>query len=189
MKFLIVGLGNPGIKYENTRHNIGFEVLDKLASLDGASFVSKKHADVSEIKFKGRKLVLVKPTTFMNLSGKAVRYWMTLTKTKVENVLVVTDDISLPLGALRLRKKGSHGGHNGLRDIQIILGSSIYPRLRVGIGNDFSRGLQSEYVLGRFHDSDHAIIHDRVNLAITMIKSFVTIGIDQTMSDYNGKIN
>lgn len=187
MKFLIIGLGNPGVKYENTRHNIGFEILNRLASLDDASFVSKRHADVSEIKFKGRKLVLVKPTTFMNLSGKAIQYWMTSTKVKLENVLVITDDISLPLGILRLRKKGTDGGHNGLRDIQIVLGSSIYPRLRFGIGNDFARGLQSEYVLGQFHDSDYEILDDRVNLAITMIKSFVTMGIDRTMSDYNGK--
>ena len=189
MKFLIIGLGNPGFKYENTRHNIGFKVLDKLASLDEASFLSKRYADVAEIKFKGRKLILVKPTTFMNLSGKAVKYWMTLTKVQLDNILVVTDDISLPIGTLRLRKKGSDGGHNGLRDIQIILGSSVYPRLRFGIGNDFSKGQQSEYVLGQFHDSNYEIIEERVNIAINMIKSFTTIGIDRTMSDYNGKIN
>ena len=187
MKYLIIGLGNPGAEYENTRHNIGFKVLDKLVSLSNTSFFTKRYADVAEIKFKGRNLVLIKPNTFMNLSGKAVAYWMQQSKINIENILVVTDDISLPLGVLRLREKGSDGGHNGLKDVQAVLGGSNYPRLRFGVGDDFARGKQSEYVLDNFLDEDYTTINNRVAMAVEMIQAFATIGIGRTMSDFNGK--
>ena len=187
MKYLIVGLGNPGADYENTRHNIGFKVLDKLASLSNISFTTDRYADVAEIKFKGRNLVLIKPNTFMNLSGKAVNYWLQNTKIGAANMLVVTDDISLPFGALRMRKKGSDGGHNGLKNIQAVLGNSNYPRLRFGVGDDFSRGKQVEYVLDDFSDEDYTTMNNRMEMAVKMIQAFATIGIDYTMSDFNGK--
>ena len=187
MKYLIIGLGNPGAEYENTRHNIGFKVLDKLASLSNISFSADRHADIAEVKFKGRNLVLIKPNTFMNLSGKAVNYWMQNTKIDTANMLVVTDDISLPFGILRLRKKGSDGGHNGLKDIQTVLGNSDYPRLRFGVGNDFTRGKQSEYVLGNFLDEDYYTMDNRMEMAVKMIQAFATMGIERTMSDFNGK--
>jgi len=187
MKYLIIGLGNPGAEYENTRHNIGFKVLDKLASLSNISFSTDRLADVAEVKFKGRKLVLIKPNTFMNLSGKAVKYWMQQTKVDIENILVVTDDISLPFGIVRMRKKGSDGGHNGLKDIQNQLETSNYPRLRFGVGNDFPRGKQAEYVLDNFLDEDYENMAARTDLAVKMIQAFTTMGIGRTMSDFNGK--
>ena len=187
MKYLIIGLGNPGAEYENTRHNIGFKVLDKLAGLSNISFSNERLADVAEVKFKGRKLVLVKPNTFMNLSGKAVKYWMQQTKVDVENILVITDDISLPFGIVRMRKKGSDGGHNGLKDIQAQLSTAAYPRLRFGVGNDFPRGKQAEYVLGNFTNEDYETMEVRTDLAVKMIQAFTTMGIGRTMSDFNGK--
>ena len=187
MKYLIIGLGNPGAEYENTRHNIGFKVLDKLAGLSNISFSTERLADVAEVKFKGRKLVLLKPNTFMNLSGKAVKYWMQQTKVDVENILVITDDISLPFGIVRMRKKGSDGGHNGLKDIQAQLSTAAYPRLRFGVGNDFPRGKQAEYVLGNFTNEDYETMEVRTDLAVKMIQGFTTIGIGRTMSDFNGK--
>jgi PTH1 family peptidyl-tRNA hydrolase len=187
MKYLIIGLGNPGVKYENTRHNIGFKVLDKLASLSNISFSTDRLADVAEVKFKGRKLILVKPNTFMNLSGKALKYWMQQAKVSQENILIITDDISLPFGVLRMRKKGSDGGHNGLKDIQAVLGNSSYPRLRFGVGNDFPRGRQADYVLGDFTDEDYTTMDSRIDLAVKMVQGFTTIGIARTMSDFNGK--
>ena len=186
MKFLIIGLGNPGADYNNSRHNIGFKVLDKLASLSNISFSSDRYADVTNLRFKGRNLVLIKPNTFMNLSGKAVNYWMQQSKIEATNILVVTDDISLPFGVLRMRKKGSDGGHNGLKDINSVIGNN-YARLRFGIGNDFQRGRQVDYVLSSFTDMDNESIEESINLAIMMIQGFVTIGIDQTMSEFNGK--
>ena len=187
MKYLIIGLGNPGAEYENTRHNIGFKVLDKLAGLSNISFSTERLADVAEVKFKGRKLVLLKPNTFMNLSGKAVKYWMQQTKVDVENILVITDDISLPFGIVRMRKKGSDGGHNGLKDIQAQLSTAAYPRLRFGVGNDFPRGKQAEYVLGNFTNEDYETMEVRTDLAVKMIQAFTTMGIGRTMSDFNGK--
>ena len=187
MKYLIIGLGNPGTEYENTRHNIGFKVLDKIATLSNSSFSSDRYADICEIIFTGRKLILVKPRTFMNLSGTAVRYWMQKTGVAQDNLLVITDDISLPFGVLRLRKKGSDGGHNGLCDIQKFLGNSVYPRLRFGIGNDFHRGGQAAYVLSSFNEGETQTLNDRIEMAIKMLKGFATIGIDRTMSDLNGK--
>ena len=187
MKYLIIGLGNPGAEYENTRHNIGFKVLDKLAGLSNISFSTEKLADIAEVKFKGRNLVLVKPNTFMNLSGKAVAYWMQQSKINIENILVVTDDISLPFGVLRLRKKGSDGGHNGLKDIQVVLGNSNYPRLRFGVGNDFSRGKKVDYVLGNFTTENHENMEERIDMSVKIIQSFTAAGIGRTMSDFNGK--
>ena len=187
MKYLIIGLGNPGAEYENSRHNIGFKVLDALISVPNTSFKTDRYADVAELKFKGRKLLLIKPNTFMNLSGKAVNYWMQKSKIEVTNILVVTDDISLPFGVLRMRKKGSDGGHNGLKDINSVIGNNNYSRLRFGVGNDFPRGKQVEFVLSNFTDLDNQSIEERIDLAIIMIQGFVTIGIDQTMSEFNGK--
>ena len=187
MKYLIIGLGNPGLQYENTRHNIGFKVLDKLSTVSNNSFFSERYASISEIRYKGRLLILLKPNTFMNLSGKAVKYWMQKKKIFQENILVITDDISLPFGVLRLRKKGSAGGHNGLRNIQEALGNNIYPRLRFGIGNAFSRGSQADYVLSEFSSENFMLLDERIELAIKMVRAFTTIGIDHTMSEFNGK--
>ena len=187
MKYLIIGLGNPGAEYENTRHNIGFKVLDALVSASNTSFTTDRYADVAEVKFKGRNLVLIKPNTFMNLSGKAVNYWLKNTKIDAANMLVITDDISLPFGVLRMRKKGSDGGHNGLKNIQAVLGNGNYPRLRFGVGDDFSRGKQVEYVLDDFSDEDYTAINNRMEMAVKMIQAFATIGIEYAMSDFNGK--
>ena len=187
MKYLVIGLGNPGAEYKNTRHNIGFKVLDKLASLSNISFSTDRYADVAEVKFKGRNLVLIKPNTFMNLSGKAVNYWLQNTKINAANMLVITDDISLPFGVLRMRKKGSDGGHNGLKNIQAVLKNSNYPRLRFGVGDDFSRGKQVEYVLDDFSDEDYTTMNNRMEMAVKMIQAFATIGIEYAMSDFNGK--
>ena len=187
MKFLIVGLGNPGVQYEETRHNIGFRILDQLAILSSSCFSNDKYASCCEISFKSRKLILIKPNTFMNLSGKAVNYWLQKTKLNQQRMIVVTDDISLPFGSIRLRKKGSSGGHNGLKDIQNVLGNQSYSRLRFGVGNEFSKGMQSDYVLGQFTSQENKIIEERVQEAIKVIRSFVTIGVDLTMSEFNRK--
>ena len=187
MKYLIIGLGNPGSEYQQTRHNIGFKILDEFVSLSKSCFVDDKYAKVAEVSFKGRRLILIKPTTFMNLSGKAVRYWMQKNKIKLENILVITDDISLPLGVLRLRKKGSTGGHNGLKNIEMMLSSINYPRLRFGVGHDFQKGSQSEYVLSNFTTEDYAIIDNRIEMAIKIIQAFSIDTIDRVMSNFNGK--
>ena len=187
MKYLIIGLGNPGDQYRNTKHNIGFSILDKFCELEDLEFVSSRHADIADLKFKGRVLRFIKPNTFMNLSGKAVNYWMQKSKIEIKNILVVTDDISLPVGSLRMRTKGSDGGHNGLKDINLCLGSNKYSRLRFGIGNDFPRGKQADYVLSCFIEDDIPLIDEKKLLAVEMIKSFVTIGVNKTMSNFNGK--
>lgn len=187
MKYLIVGLGNPGEKYEETRHNIGFKVLDLFArQLDG-KFSANKHAEVAEVKFKGRTLILVKPTTFMNLSGKAVNYWMQSENIPVENLLVITDDIALPFGKLRMKAKGSDGGHNGMKDIQAILKTPEYPRLRFGVGNDFHPGRQADYVLGEWDKPERLALQERLEVCAEFIKSFTTIGIAMTMTNWNNK--
>ena len=186
MKYLIIGLGNPGTEYENTRHNIGFRVLDKLASLSNISFLNDRHADICEILFRGRKIILAKPTTFMNLSGKAVQYWMQKTKVKQENLLVITDDISLPFGVLRLRKKGSNGGHNGLKDIEEYLGNSNYSRIRIGISNDKNISM-TDYVLGKWTKEEQLKIPLLTNKSIEIIFSFLQTGLERTMNFYNKK--
>lgn len=187
MKYLVVGLGNPGVKYENTRHNIGFKVLEQFAKEQAATFYAKKHAEVAECKYKGRQIVLVKPTTYMNLSGKALNYWMQQEKIPIENVLVITDDIALPFGTLRMKGKGSDGGHNGLKDIQTVLNTNQYARLRFGVGNAFFPGQQSDYVLGEWSSEENAKLEERIKTATEFIKGFCTIGIQLTMTNWNGK--
>lgn len=188
MKYLIAGLGNIGEEYENTRHNIGFKVLDFLVKESNtSSFSLEKQAHVAELKHKGRKLLLIKPTTYMNLSGKAVSYWVQKEKILPENILVITDDLALPFGTLRMKSKGSDGGHNGLKSIQECLNTSSYPRLRFGVGNDFYKGQQVNYVLGPWSTEEEKLLNERISRAAEMVKSFCTIGIAQTMSQFNNK--
>lgn len=187
MKYLVVGLGNPGVKYENTRHNIGFKVVEAFAKENDASFSADRLADVATVKYKGRTILLIKPTTFMNLSGKAVNYWMQQEKISLENLLVITDDIALPFGKLRLKGKGSDGGHNGLKDIQLVLNTGSYARLRFGVGSDFHRGQQADYVLGEWKPEEEAALEERIKTSAEFIKGFVTIGLQRTMSEWNNK--
>jgi PTH1 family peptidyl-tRNA hydrolase len=187
VKFLITGLGNIGDEYVDTRHNIGFSILDTLANASGVVFVQDRHAFKAEYKFKGKTFILIKPTTYMNLSGKAVNYWLQAEKIPVENLLVLTDDIALPLGTLRLKPSGSDGGHNGLKSIQEMLNTNAYPRLRFGVGNDFQKGRQSEFVLGKWTNEEQKLLAPRIDLAVETVKSFGTIGIDRTMNLYNNK--
>ena len=187
MKYLIVGLGNPGDKYAETRHNIGFKVVEAFAKEREGSFALNKQAEVAEVKFKGRTIVLIKPTTFMNLSGKAVNYWMQAEKIPRENILVITDDLALPFGKLRMKGKGSDGGHNGLKDIQAILNSQEYARLRFGVGSNFSKGRQVDYVLGQWNAEELTTLNERIKLASEMVKAFCSIGLQLTMTNYNNK--
>jgi PTH1 family peptidyl-tRNA hydrolase len=187
MKYLIVGLGNPGDKYAQTRHNIGFKVVEALAKELGGKFGLNKQAEVAEVKFKGRTLVLIKPTTYMNLSGKAVNYWMQAEKIPRENTVIITDDLALPFGKLRMKGKGSDGGHNGLKDIQATLQSQEYTRLRFGVGNDFHKGQQVDYVLGEWDNEELASLNERIQIATEFIKSFATIGLNMTMTTWNNK--
>jgi PTH1 family peptidyl-tRNA hydrolase len=185
MKYLIVGLGNPGAEYEETRHNIGFKVVDTIARISGASFEVARLGEVSTVRFKGRSLILLKPSTFMNLSGKAVRYWMDAEKIPLDRVLIITDDLALPYGTLRLRGKGSGGGHNGLGDIERVLGHSKYSRLRFGIGAEFSKGQQVDYVLGKWTDKEMETLQERLERSSDLAKSFATIGLERTMNFFN----
>ena len=187
MKYLIVGLGNIGPEYEGTRHNIGFHIVDALAQACKATFEDKRYGFVAHCRAKNAQLVLLKPSTYMNLSGNAVRYWMQQEKIPIENVLVVLDEIALPLGTLRMRKKGSDAGHNGLANIIESLGTNVFPRLRFGIGDDFPRGKQIDFVLGKWKPSELDIIEPRLEVAANFIKSFVTQGVDQTMNQMNNK--
>ena len=185
MKYLIVGLGNPGAEYEETRHNIGFNVVDTIAQKNGASFEVARLGEVSTVRFKGRSLVLLKPSTFMNLSGKAVRYLMDAEKIPLDRVLIITDDLALPFGTLRLRGKGSGGGHNGLGDIEKVLGHSKYSRLRFGIGAEFSKGRQVDYVLGKWTNEEKETLSERLERCEELSKSFATIGLERTMNFFN----
>jgi peptidyl-tRNA hydrolase, PTH1 family len=187
MKYLVVGLGNIGSEYEKTRHNIGFEVLDVLAHVAKIEFKDGRYGATTEYKFKGRTFVLLKPSTFMNLSGKAVSYWMKQESIPIENVLIIVDDLALPLGTLRLKGKGSDGGHNGLKSINEVLGRQDYARLRFGIGNDFSKGAQVDFVLGEWTKEEQVVLGDRIPNAIEIIKSFTTIGLSMTMTQFNNK--
>ncbi len=187
MKYLIVGLGNIGSEYEHTRHNIGFDVLDTLAKVSNTVFTDRRYGAVAQMNMKGRTLVLLKPSTYMNLSGNAVRYWLQQEKIPVENMLVVVDDIALPFGSLRLRPAGSDAGHNGLKHIADILGTQQYARLRFGIGNDFPRGCQVDYVLSEFPPEQRELLPERITLAGDIIKSFCLAGITLTMNQYNKK--
>lgn len=191
-KFLIAGLGNIGEEYAFTRHNVGFLVADALAASlqkeenkSSTLFRNDRLAMVHETKFKGKNLVIIKPTTFMNLSGKAVNYWLQAEKIPVENLLVVTDDLALPFGTLRLRKKGSDGGHNGLSDIINTFQSQEFARLRFGIGAEFSKGKQVDYVLGQWDEEEQKTLTEKIDLAVKIVKSFTAIGIDRTMTDFN----
>jgi PTH1 family peptidyl-tRNA hydrolase len=186
-KFLIVGLGNIGDEYVNTRHNIGFTILDTIAKENNLNFTVDRLASVAEYKFKGKTLILVKPSTYMNLSGKAVNYWLQAEKISKENLLVLTDDLALPFGSVRMKGKGSDGGHNGLKDIQETLTTSEYARLRFGVGNEFSKGKQVDYVLGKWDSEESKTLEARVKLTIEMIQGFATIGLQRTMSAYNNK--
>lgn len=183
-KYLIVGLGNPGEEYAGTRHNTGFMILDAFAKASNIVFEDKRYGFVAETSLKGRKLFLLKPTTYMNLSGNAVRYWLNKENIDQSRLLVVVDDLSLPLGAFRLKGSGSNGGHNGLGNIQQLIGQQ-YARLRMGIGNDFPRGGQVDWVLGKYSDDDMKILQPSIDYAVEIIKSFVLTGIDNTMNAYN----
>lgn len=187
MKYLIVGLGNIGSEYAGTRHNIGFRVLDALAKASNLVFEDKRYGMVATLPLKGQQLVLLKPSTYMNLSGNAVRYWMGKENIPLERLLVVVDDLSLPFGALRMKPGGSDGGHNGLKHIASVLGTQAYARLRFGIGNDFPRGGQIDYVLGQFTEEDLKTMDERVELACEMVKSFCLAGIQITMNQFNKK--
>ena len=183
-EFIIAGLGNPGTEYDRTRHNTGFMVLDAFANAVGATFDDRRYGFVAETSLKGRKLFLLKPTTYMNLSGNAVRYWMNKENIDESHLLVIVDDLSLPLGAFRMKGNGSNGGHNGLGHIQQLIGQQ-YARLRMGIGNDFPRGAQVDWVLGRYSDDDMKVLLPSIDTAVEMIKSFVLAGINITMNQYN----
>lgn len=185
MKYLIAGLGNIGAEYANTRHNIGFAVVDTLARLSGISFQSGRYADVARLKVKNKSLVLIKPSTYMNLSGKAVRYWLETEKIPLENLLVIVDDIALSPGQLRLKLKGGDGGHNGLSSINEILGTEEFARLRFGIGSDFAKGFQVEYVLGKWTSAEESVILPKLAEAAEIVKSFAMSGAELTMTRYN----
>jgi len=186
-KFLIVGLGNIGDEYANTRHNIGFDVVFAFVQKHGGSFKVDRLAYVAEVKFKGKQFVCICPTTYMNLSGRAFKYWQEKEKVPTENTLTVLDDLSLPIDKLRLRKSGTHAGHNGLRDIQNILGSDEYPKLRFGIGNVFPKGMQVEFVLGKWKSDEIPTVKYKIEKSVEIIESFATIGIDRAMTLYNNQ--
>ncbi|WP_194774500.1 aminoacyl-tRNA hydrolase [Pararhodonellum marinum] len=185
MKYLIVGLGNIGPEYELTRHNVGFLTLDRLADQVGCTWSSNRLAFTADFKLKGRSMYLIKPTTYMNLSGKAVNYWMKELQVSKENTLVIVDDVALPFGTLRMRAKGSAAGHNGLKNIEDTLGGQDYPRLKFGIGNDFPKGRQVDYVLGRWSQKELDGLPAFMDKATEMIKSFCSIGIERTMNQFN----
>lgn len=187
MKYLIVGLGNIGDEYSNTRHNIGFNVLDALAKASNIVFSDGRYGATATMSLKGRQLILLKPSTYMNLSGNAVRYWMQKEKIGLENVLIVVDDLALPFGTLRLKGKGSDAGHNGLKHIAATLGTQSYARLRFGIGNDFPKGGQIDFVLGKFSDEDMKTMDEHLQRAGEIVKSFCLAGINITMNQFNNK--
>jgi PTH1 family peptidyl-tRNA hydrolase len=187
MKYLIVGLGNIGDGYADTRHNIGFTVLDAMAKASNISFTDKRYGSVTSLKYKGREFILLKPSTFMNLSGNAVRYWMKKENIPVENLLVIVDDIALPPGSIRMRSKGSDGGHNGLSHISATLSTNDYARIRIGIGNVFRKGSQVDYVLGIWTKEEKLFLNERISIVIDMIKSFGTAGSELTMTAFNKK--
>ena len=187
MKYLVVGLGNPGDKYINTRHNVGFKIVDAFAKERDAVFSLDKQCELATVKFKGRTIILIKPTTFMNLSGKAVNYWMQQEKIPIKNVLIITDDIALPFGKLRLKGKGSDGGHNGLKSIQESINTSQFSRLRFGVGNEFFKGQQSDYVLSEWNTEQNEALDQRIAVATEFVKGFTTIGLQLTMTNWNNK--
>ena len=188
MNFLVVGLGNIGSEYANTRHNMGFMVLDAWAQASNAVFSTQRYGDIAEVSFKGHRITLLKPSTYMNLSGKAVRYWMQEKKIALENLLIVSDDLNLPFGSIRMRKNGSDGGHNGLKNINELLGTQEYARIRLGIGNDFSRGHQIDFVLGKLSPEELELMPKISEKVIEGVKAFTTIGVERAMSAINCRI-
>ena len=187
MKYLIVGLGNIGDEYRDTRHNIGFKMLDAFAEASNIAFEDKRYGFVAHCRVKNAEIVLLKPSTYMNLSGNAVRYWLQQEKIPVENMLVLVDDLNLPFGSIRMRKRGSNGGHNGLGHIQQVLGTQNYARLRFGIGNEFTKGRQVNFVLGQWTDEEEKILPERLKIVCEIIPSFCLQGMDRTMNLFNGK--
>jgi len=185
MKYLIVGLGNIGEEYKDTRHNVGFTVLDAMALASNSSFTDKRYGAICEITYKGRSLILLKPSTYVNLSGNAVDYWLKKTNLSPENMLVIVDDLSIPLGSIRMRPKGSDGGHNGLAHINSILGTNEYPRIRIGIGNSFNKGKQVDFVLGKWNATEKKFLEERIAIVVDMIKSFAFAGLERTMTAFN----
>ncbi len=185
MKYLIVGLGNIGLEYDATRHNIGFDVADAFVIKHGGSFTLDRHAYVANVKWKGKSFVVIKPTTYMNLSGKALKYWMDKENIPLERVLVIVDELALPLGTLRLRAAGSAGGHNGLKNIELLLQTNQYPRLRFGIGNDFPKGKQVDFVLGRWTKDELPYVKDQILKSVEAIETFAATGISNAMTHYN----
>lgn len=186
-KFLIVGLGNIGAEYVNTRHNIGFKIVDAMAKAEAVSFSTQKLGDLAEFKIKGRTVLLLKPNTYMNLSGKAVNYWLEKEKIDKENLLIITDDLNLSFGSIRIKPKGTDGGHNGLKNIQLLLNSSEYPRYRFGISDAFKKGQQIDYVLGEWTTEENTALLERYEISVEIIKSFVLAGLNETMNKFNGK--
>jgi PTH1 family peptidyl-tRNA hydrolase len=186
-KYLIIGLGNPGYEYANTRHNIGFDVVTAFALKHGGMFTPGRLADVAEVKWKGKVFVCIKPTTFMNLSGKAFKYWMDKEKVLLENTLTIVDELALPLSKIRLRPSGSDAGHNGLKDIQLTLGTDKYPKLRFGIGNNFPKGMQVEFVLGKWFKEELPIVKTKIDASVEVIENFAAMGIERTMNLVNNK--
>ncbi len=184
-KYLIVGLGNIGIEYANTRHNIGFDVVNAFVKKHGGIFKTGKLAYVAEVKFKGKPVICICPTQFMNLSGKPFFYWMNLEKVLIENTLTIVDDVSLPLDKIRLRPGGSAGGHNGLKDIQNVLGTTEYPKLRFGIGNSYPKGMQADFVLGKWLKAEEPVVLQKIEKCIDIIENFIATGIEQTMTNFN----
>lgn len=187
MKYLIVGLGNIGDEYTGTRHNVGFRVVDALAKAQNVTFQDKRYGFVAKTRVKNAELILLKPSTYMNLSGNAVRYWMQQEKIAIENILIIVDDLSLPVGTIRMKQNGSAGGHNGLKHIAQMLSTENYNRLKFGIGNDFPRGGQIDFVLGKFSAEDNKTIDEKVLVAIEAIKAFALSGMQFAMCNYNGK--
>ena len=187
MKYLIVGLGNIGSEYDSTRHNIGFRNIDAFAKKQGAEWADKRYGFVAYTRVKNVQLVLLKPSTYMNSSGNAIRYWMKQENVPIENVLVIVDDLSLPVGKIRMRGSGSDGGHNGLKSIQSCLGTQAYARIKFGIGNDYPKGMQIDFVLGKFSEEDNNIVNEKLEYVGDMIKSFCLQGLDRTMNQYNKK--
>lgn len=187
MSYLIVGLGNIGIEYADTRHNAGFKVLDALAEASNISFTTMRYGALTEYKFKGKTFLLLKPSTYMNLSGKAVNYWLKAEKIPIENLLVVVDDLALPFGTIRLRKQGSDAGHNGLKDINLVLGTQNYSRLRIGIGSDFQKGGQIDFVLSEWSEDEKRALPEICKSAAEVIKAFGTSGVDFAMNNYNSR--
>jgi len=184
-KYLIVGLGNIGDEYNHTRHNIGFDVAGAFALKHGGLFKLDRLAYTSEVKIKGRTFFIIKPTTYMNLSGKAFKYWMDKEKIELENTITIVDDVALPLSKIRLRSSGSDGGHNGLRDIQLTLGTDIYPKLRFGVGNNYPKGMQAEFVLSKWWNEEIPIVQKKIEKSVEIIESWAFIGIEKTMNMVN----